>query len=667
MKAHIVLFGAALASVLSVLPATAVESVKADGKTVGWSLFDGKVLVNGNIGGSAKCVLENCPVEDGITAETRLGANSALVKFVFPKALELRVWLDYGYGFPKGTKVRVTRTTDNLIEATVDAPDGKWYFCSSFSTIYARPGMFADGRELLFAQEVAGAAPCGYMHECFYGEEGDDIQVKTAFSRTSAADARAKLAAEQAGYLPMHRPVIWQFKEHNPKREPMKGDLKSPSLQFIQRTMKKIVESTAEKPAKVRVLFYGQSIVWQQWDRLMMKELQEQYQTVDFEWKNLAVGGWEANILSGVFPHDVCTFYPDILFFHDYGDMKLYEQMVRCARENTAAEIVLWTSHLAGRDDVKKFSETRDARSLAILDIAKRYSCHVIDLNKKWCDLCNRHGWSQNDLVCDGIHLNGLGNWYYKDFIQEELLRLKGSNGDEAKTGSDRFVALDDKAVKTLGDGTLELSFDGNRVTAISDGTGAADLRAEVLLDGKPLAADPKHWGTTRPSAMLAWFPGLYEFGFGKTQPIEEDLTLEILPNRESDPKEKVAHGFQIWGGDKFVPVRFKVTSSVTGDEGEGLSSETFVSKSGRLVIPPKAWLSWPQWRGDASRVGARTQWSVHPLFADVWTAKPAGEETLMIQGCANGPHKLTIKLPKGAKSGIRGFRVWRPAETVVP
>ena len=666
MKMKKFAFAAAMAAAVAAFGA-ARDEMKG-GQQVGVSLFDGKVIVAGTTlgtGGKPAYVLKDLPSGEGVKTETKASENAVLVKYVFPKATELRVQVDYGFGFPEGTKVRVMRTTDELIEAKVDAPDGVWYFCSKFSTIYARPGMFADGQPLLFAQEVAGAAPCGCIHECFYGEDGDDIQVKTAMSRVSAADARAKLKGEMPGFLPAHRPLIWQFKERNPTREPMKGDLKSPSLPFIQRTMKKIVESTAENPATVRVLFYGQSIVWQQWNRLMMKELQERYPTVNFIWKNLAVGGWEANILSGVFPHDVPAFYPDILFFHDYGDMKLYEQMVRCARETTAAEIVLWTSHLAGRDDLKAFTEKRDERSLAILDIARRYNCHVIDLNRKWCDLCNRHGWSQNDLVCDGIHLNGLGNWYYKDFIQEELLRLPGCDGDEAKTGSDRFYARDDASVKTLTDGTLEFSFDGNRVTAVSDGTGAADLKAEVRLDGRPLAASTDHWATTRPSAMLAWFPGLYQFGFGKTQPIEEDLTLEIIPNRADDPKEKVSHGFQIWGGDKFVPVRFKVTSSVTGDEGEGLSSGTFVSKSGRLVIPPKAWLSWPQWGGGDPHVGARTQWKSYPLFTDVWTAKPAGEETLLVQGCANAAHKLTIRLPKGAKGGIRGFRVWKPATEI--
>ena len=62
--------------------------------------------------------------------------------------------------------------------------------------------------------------------------------------------------------------------------------------------------------------------------------------------------------------------------------------MVRTAREKTTAEIVLWTSHVNdSKADLVKLLAERDDRSRAILDIAARYSCHVVDLNKKWCEL----------------------------------------------------------------------------------------------------------------------------------------------------------------------------------------------------------------------------------------------------------------------------------------
>lgn len=652
----------------------APAAVSADGKLVGLSLFDGRVLVNGNISGSAKYILENCPVDDGITSETRSGSRSSLVKWVFPKALELRVQIDYGFGFPKGSKVRVQPLNDDSVAATVTAPDGsRTFFASLFSTPYARPSFFIDGTIYPWtgtASELVGAAPAGISWECFYGVEGDDIQVATAFSTNSIADAFATLRAEQPGFLPMKRDVIWQFDDSAfPPRRPMRGDKKAKSLKYIQRTMRKFAESSPTNPQKVRVLFYGQSITLQPWSRLMMKDLQAKYPNVEFVWRNLAIGGYEAGVLRDCFEREVCPFYPDILFFHVYGDMGCYEDMVRTAREKTAAEIVLWTSHVSEKNaDIDKLLAGRDERSLKIREVAEKYHCHFIDLNLKWLKLLKEKGWRENQLMVDGIHLNGLGNMYYKDFIEEELIRTSGA-GDEAATGSERFIPVSDASrVRTLDDGTLEFAFDGNRVVAVSDGTAAPGLDAEILLDGRPMASMPELWAPTRPTPVYRWQPGLNKFSFGKTPPVEEDWTLTFLPSREGDPTNAVLHALSIPGASipasfsKFIPRRFKVSGSVTGDDGEGYTMENFVSKSGRLEIPVRSWQNLTWGGSEAVKTGAVSLWSVHPLFTGRLVATPAGTETLVVQGCPNGPHKLTIKLPKGASSGIAGFRVWKPA-----
>ena len=60
------------------------------------------------------------------------------------------------------------------------------------------------------------------------------------------------------------------------------GSVQNPTAIHIQRTMKALEESTAEKPATVRVLFYGQSIVAQGWTGVLMKMLKDKYPTVNF-------------------------------------------------------------------------------------------------------------------------------------------------------------------------------------------------------------------------------------------------------------------------------------------------------------------------------------------------------------------------------------------------
>ena len=120
----------------------------------------------------------------------------------------------------------------------------------------------------------------------------------------------------------------------------------NPSAAYIQRTMKELKASTAKNPAHVRVLFYGQSITSQAWTRIVQKQLEERYPTAKFEFRNAAIGGYISSVLIRTADHDLYPWYPDLLFFHVYGPMDKYEEIVRRVRERTSAEIVIWTSHL---------------------------------------------------------------------------------------------------------------------------------------------------------------------------------------------------------------------------------------------------------------------------------------------------------------------------------
>ena len=444
------------------------------------------------------------------------------------------------------------------------------------------------------------------------------------------------------------------------------GEITAPTAMPIQRTLNALEKSTAANPARVRMLFYGQSIVEQGWHTNIVRQLKERYPTAILEVENRAIGGFTSPDLIRTAESDLYPYYPDILFFHVYGPTEKYEAIIRKVRETTTAEIVLWTSHLASYDkEPAELLEKRDARSLGILEAAEKYHCHIIDLNDKWCRHLVGKELKKGVYLADGIHLNGAGQMQYKDYIEEELIRIPGSCGDEAATGCERFFPVGDgKCVKTGSDGTLTFSFDGNRVVAVSDGTADAGLDAEVLLDGKPLAGMPELWAATRPTPLIMWFPGLQDFSLGPAAPVEEDWTLEILPPRGGDPTTNVFHAIgEIPRSCQLVPARFKVTGSVTGEDGEGITSDPFVSKSGRLSIPVRAWALWPHWKGNRPAPGAKTFWSVHPMFTDRLKPMEAGEEKLLVQGCSKGRHELTIKLPKGAKSGIAGFKVWTPAK----
>ena len=183
----------------------------------------------------------------------------------------------------------------------------------------------------------------------------------------------------------------------------------NPSVLNIQRTMKILEESTLENPATVRVLFYGQSITAQGWTNILMANLTNRYPTVNFIWENRAIGGYESPYLIRTAESDLYPFYPDILFFHVYGPLDKYEEIVRRVRERTTAEIVLWTSHLKRKENPAEMLCSRDERSRRILEIAEKYGCLAVDLNRKWSEMMLGYGYTMDDLLTDGIHMKGNG------------------------------------------------------------------------------------------------------------------------------------------------------------------------------------------------------------------------------------------------------------------
>ncbi len=652
----------------------------AKGEPIGWSLYDGKVLVNANIRGEFQRLFKDAVVSNDISMTVKSTANAALVKAVFPKATEPRLQIDYGFGFSPAAHVTVRRPDDFTIESWVDDKGERTYFYSRMSIPFQRPGVFANGRHFVWTRDIDGKPPAGYFHECYWSEAGDDMQVKVARSMVSIEDAKAKLDAEIPEFLPIKRFVIGAAPSKDAPQPPPPPPEKSvleretgiinPTAYNIQRTMKTLEEATAENPATVRVLFYGQSITAQDWSFRLMADLRKKYPNVNFIFRNNAIGGYETHALWSCWEWDVTPFYPDLVFLHDYGRTADYGKFLKRLRDTTCAEIILWTSHMRGSgwgSDPVELTKTRDERSLGIIDAAAKYHCMLIDLNRKWARTLIENKWPSNKLLADGIHLNPAGIQFYKRFIEEEIVRIPGADGDADATGPvTLFNPTDKQHAKFFSvqkDGTLEFTFTGNRVTAVSDGTAAADLDAEILLDGKPLAGQKELWAMSRPSSVIMWFPGLRIAWFDAT-PIEETWTMTILPNPSGDTPVKLELSSSVWGGgNKFLPVRYKIEGSKTGFDGEGSSLvKKFVSKSGRVVIPVEAFSDWPGWLQSAPKPGDTIQWHTYPLFTARLTARPAGTETLILQGCANTTHKLTVKLPKDAKSGIKGFRVWKPS-----
>jgi hypothetical protein len=156
-----------------------------------------------------------------------------------------------------------------------------------------------------------------------------------------------------------------------------------------------------------------------------------------------------------------------------------------------------------------------------------------------------------------------------------------------------------------------------------------------VLIDGKAPPEIPECVAFTRTSLSQSfWGPALLRVSSVKPR-VLEDWTLKV-----SEVDEKAEH------------IRFTVTGSVTGPDGEGVSSERFESKSGRVVIEPGDW-----W---IKNVQNYTKKAIPPGFEVKWKAALLGDEAsgTVVQGLPNGKHVLELV---GAE-GVQAIRIYQPS-----
>jgi len=392
----------------------------------------------------------------------------------------------------------------------------------------------------------------------------------------------------------------------------------------------------------VRVLFYGQSIVQQNWGPLhVIPELQRWYPTVKFVVENRAIGGYESPSLIKTAESDLYPFYPDLLFFHVYGPTDKYAKIVERVRERTTADIVLWTSHLnasegATPEKIAALLAKPDQRSLDIRATADRFGCMFIDLRSKWCRMLQKRGIASRAMLADGIHMKAPSLPVYAAMISEDLVR-QGTLCDNPAAGTVTRLPA-----------SLAIDFTGNRVVAVSDGTKGA--RYDVYLDGKPVTDYPEMWTMTRSSRFpspRAWTPMLDRIDRGPTAPLGEKWTLTFLPGAD----------------EKGTAIPFELSGSVTGKDGTGVSNRDFVSKSGRISLKQDCWCSlfWWGYHKVSPQAGTKITWETRPMVVSSYAPGDKGETAVLVQNCANGPHRLELRPKASGPLGIDAFVVHKP------
>ena len=214
-------------------------------------------------------------------------------------------------------------------------------------------------------------------------------------------------------------------------------------------------------------------------------------------------------------------------------------------------------------------------------------------------------------------------------------------------------IAVGDDRVRRAADGSISLTFNGNRIDLIADAV-ASEASARVLIDGKPPSEFPELCYHARPSPTpFAGRPAFNRIDH-ETPLLVETWTARIL---ECDLEADV--------------LRYEISGSKTGPDGTGDHKKRFVSDSGRVIIEPGMWMvNWSlRYRKQTLPDGYKVTWETKPLFVDRWEASaefdPTRESTrttTLAQGLENREHTLTLKPTGGAASlPVAAFRVFQP------
>jgi hypothetical protein len=116
----------------------------------------------------------------------------------------------------------------------------------------------------------------------------------------------------------------------------------------------------------------------------------------------------------------------------------------------------------------------------------------------------------------------------------------------------------------------------------------------------------------------------------------------------------------------------FEAIGSKTGRDGTGTSAKRFVSNSGRIVIETKvekpAMGFESDWSCDIKQVqpGAEVKFQCYALHADRYAAAASQDPSLessvtLVQGIANGKHRLVLTADDPARVRLGALRVYRP------
>jgi hypothetical protein len=447
----------------------------------------------------------------------------------------------------------------------------------------------------------------------------------------------------------------------------------------IQRTMSLLSTSNKEKQNKVRILFYGQSIVAGLNSESIIKKLREQYPDAIIEYENRAIGGFTAPSLVRTATHDLYPYYPDLLIFHVYNGVENgeLERIVYNTKKYTTSEILLFNHHYAWIQDSTGLANRTykdDIESDYWRLLAQKYGCELVNVRKDWKEYIDKNPSIEiNNLMGDevksNVHPNKKGHklleflllrhlkfnpiacgkenmGWFNEVRTYDMRRFSEEKKDEFEingnfSNSEMGVILDSA--------TLNMEFDGNRIEIIiPNKTYGKFSYLDILVDGEMPSKNPNLYYATRPSVAFGERvrPALKRITLGDN-PILEKWKLTIT---KIDRKNNF--------------LEFTLDGVKTGYDGKGNNLGRFISNSGRIIIEPSDFFIFDSEKitNKQTPVGFVINWEVKPNFYDRIHLNNKVKSYVVAQGLENGSHTLTL-IQDGTKGGfpIKSIIIYRP------
>lgn len=388
---------------------------------------------------------------------------------------------------------------------------------------------------------------------------------------------------------------------------------------YLSRTLSILHEGNERKKNELNVIVYGQSVSKQDWYKYLAEKIREKYPNTQLNIVNKSVGGFASQKLWKTTTYDILPFYPDLVIFHVFGSHYDYEKIVRMIRTRTTAEMLIFNDPWQGPD---RWSDTMSY--YLVPSFCEKYGVAMANVRDSWIKYLENNRKKPEDLRIDGVHLNDAGNRLLADLLFP-FFELP------APAEKDPFGLTDTVYVEDTGN--INLVFTGTRIDYIPLSPVEKPVSARIMLDGMPPSFQRDACHITRPNADSEkdwpWETGAVFYMVSAIPPLEEEWTIEVTET-----------------ADSLKWFRFKLTGSLTGFDGYGLSSERFVSNSGRVVIEPEDWfMSEPFHRfGLDIGPGFTVKWRVNCILNDEMHIDDETERIILFQGIRNDRHTLQIR-----------------------